>query len=109
MRRLLLVAVVVGALRGGARQARGAERDTTVSRVTYYSLSGVMASGAWTFDGAAACGDAFPWLGVVTIHAAIDVTVQCVDTGSLGWNQIDVWSGAGRPWWLQEDWYDVSY
>jgi hypothetical protein len=77
--------------------------------VTYYSLSGITASGVWTFDGAAACGGAYPWLGFVTIHATVDVTVRCVDTGDLGWTQIDVWSGTGRPWWLADDWYVVDF
>jgi hypothetical protein len=100
--------VVVGALLGGARSTRGVERYTTVSRVTYFSLTGVMASGLWTFDGAAACGDALPLYSTVVIHAAWDVTVTCLDRGYLPPYQIDVWS-PGRPWWLTDDWYAVDW
>jgi len=112
MRRTAVLGTVLGLLLLWAwwTPAPALHRSTiSGARVTYFSLSGVMASGAWVYEGAAACGAAYPWLGSVTIHAAIDVVVQCVDRGYLGYDQVDIWSGWGRPWWLQADYYDVEF
>jgi hypothetical protein len=81
--------------------------ESVVSRITYYTESGIMADGVYTFDGAAACGDAIQ-LGS-TIHIiAPDVWLVCHDRGYLAPYQIDVFSPGGRPAWMDLDYFDIE-
>ena len=107
VRRALIAAVtLLGAALPGS-SARAHRAWTTWSRLTYYRDVGYMYSGIWTFPGAAACGWAIPLYSMVTVHAAVDVTLQCLDRGYLSPTQIDAWSPSW-PWWLDRDYAAVE-
>ena len=106
MRRALIAAVtLLGAALPGSARARPAW--STWSRITWYRDVGYTYSGYWTFSGEAACGWAIPLYSMVTVHAAVDVTLQCLDRGALSPTQIDAWSPSW-PWWLDRDYAAVD-
>src|SRR5947209_77788 len=69
------------------------------ARLTYYEPTGErMANQQWPFEGAAACGGGIGYGRTVHVLAP-DVWLSCLDSGRLGFWQVDVFSAGGRPAW----------
>jgi len=79
----------------------GAAHGSLTVATTFYAFEGVMASGRWTYYGAAACSYDFD-LGTVLRFLDEGRTVTCEDRGALGGMAVDIFDPAGwttvAPW-----------